>query len=60
MLDPNELAANFRAEADAYESKARAMLTSQGRDALMATAATYRRLADRLQTECPKWMRERE
>jgi hypothetical protein len=32
------------------------MLTTEGRDALIATAATYRRLADRLEKERPKWM----
>ena len=56
MPDPHELAARFRAEADAYEGKARAMLTTEGRDALIATAATYRRLADRLEKERPRWM----
>jgi hypothetical protein len=56
MLDPHELAARFRTEADAYEGKARAMLSIEGRDLLIATAATYRRLADRLETRAPRWM----
>ena len=55
MPDAHQLAAHFRAQADAYE-QARLALALDGAGMLSKTAARYRRLADLLENSPPKWL----
>jgi hypothetical protein len=51
-----QLAELMRARASEYESKAALSFISEGREQLGKTAATYRRIADLIETCPPLWL----
>jgi phage shock protein A len=56
MSDPNQIAAELRTRAAEYEAKAAGALTRDSQTLLRNTATTYRRLADQIDANPPRWL----
>jgi phage shock protein A len=56
MSDPNQIAADLRKRAAEYETKAAGALTRDSQMLLRNTATTYRRLADQIDANPPRWL----
>jgi phage shock protein A len=55
MRDHDQLISKFRAQADAYDEQARLALSRGGVELAAKAAASYRRLADLLESDPPGW-----
>src|SRR5258705_2668784 len=56
VASARELAARFRAYAEAHEQEAVSIPSETHREQLVKTAASYRRLADRIERDPPRWL----